>query len=320
MTRCNGGDGGVDGGDDDDDDGDDVPLDDDGDGVDFPLEGISRRIPARRELFSLWCSSRRGGCNPSDDEVQRDGGVDGGDDDDDDGDDVPLDDDGDGAISPEGNFWRIPARRALFSGVLRPAEADVTLTDALDSRTLLDGSPFSTKGAYLHIQSQLLDPGVMPIWQSKVPRKVKVFGWLLHLNRLNTRANMLRKHIIDSALCPRCKTQVEDRAHLFFTCPFSAAIWRQLRITPSTPDFPGFWHTQLPNHLPRSIWNSIALIILWKIWDARNAKVFRDSDITATLTVTNIVSDFTLWSHRFRQAEIRVDADLWRNHLSTCTL
>ncbi|KAK1667742.1 hypothetical protein QYE76_055901 [Lolium multiflorum] len=42
MTRCSGGDGGVDGGDDDDDDGDDVPLDDDGDGVDFPLrEGIS---------------------------------------------------------------------------------------------------------------------------------------------------------------------------------------------------------------------------------------------------------------------------------------
>ena len=42
MTRCRGGDGGVDGGDDDDDDGDDVPLDDDGDGVDFPLrEGIS---------------------------------------------------------------------------------------------------------------------------------------------------------------------------------------------------------------------------------------------------------------------------------------
>ncbi|KAK1601209.1 hypothetical protein QYE76_007524 [Lolium multiflorum] len=42
VTRCSGGDGGVDGGDDDDDDGDDVQLDDDGDGVDFPLrEGIS---------------------------------------------------------------------------------------------------------------------------------------------------------------------------------------------------------------------------------------------------------------------------------------
>ncbi|KAK1664680.1 hypothetical protein QYE76_052839 [Lolium multiflorum] len=55
VTRCSGGDGGVDGGDDDDDDGDDVQLDDDGDGVDFPLGGISQ-IHAG-ELFSLRCFS-----------------------------------------------------------------------------------------------------------------------------------------------------------------------------------------------------------------------------------------------------------------------
>ncbi|KAK1631190.1 hypothetical protein QYE76_005505 [Lolium multiflorum] len=54
VTRCSGGDGGVDGGDDDDDDGDDVPLDDDGDGVDFPSGREFPRIPARRRaLFSL---------------------------------------------------------------------------------------------------------------------------------------------------------------------------------------------------------------------------------------------------------------------------
>ncbi|KAK1607290.1 hypothetical protein QYE76_030963 [Lolium multiflorum] len=65
MTRCSGGDGGVDGGDDDDDDGDDVPLDDDGDGVDFPLrEGISGGFLAG-ELFLSVFSARRGGCNPS---------------------------------------------------------------------------------------------------------------------------------------------------------------------------------------------------------------------------------------------------------------
>ncbi|KAK1669093.1 hypothetical protein QYE76_057252 [Lolium multiflorum] len=61
MTRCSGGDGGVDGGDDDDDDGDDVPLDDDGDGVDFPLR---REFPrsCRRALSLVF--SARGGCNP----------------------------------------------------------------------------------------------------------------------------------------------------------------------------------------------------------------------------------------------------------------
>ncbi|KAK1660770.1 hypothetical protein QYE76_048929 [Lolium multiflorum] len=65
-----------------------------------------------------------------------DGGVDGGDDDDDDdGDDVQLDDDGDGdgvdfplreGISPADSC---PPESSLLSGVLRPAEAAVTLRD-----------------------------------------------------------------------------------------------------------------------------------------------------------------------------------------------
>ncbi|KAK1695127.1 hypothetical protein QYE76_011824 [Lolium multiflorum] len=63
VTRCSGGDGGVDGGDDDDDDdGDDVPLDDDGDGVDFPLREISPADSPAGELFSLWCSPPRTLC------------------------------------------------------------------------------------------------------------------------------------------------------------------------------------------------------------------------------------------------------------------
>ncbi|KAK1681187.1 hypothetical protein QYE76_042035 [Lolium multiflorum] len=62
VTRCSGGDGGVDGGDDDDGDGDDVPLDDDGDGVDFPLrEGISPADSCPPESsFSLALRPARG--------------------------------------------------------------------------------------------------------------------------------------------------------------------------------------------------------------------------------------------------------------------
>jgi hypothetical protein len=89
---------------------------------------------------------------------------------------------------------------------------------------LMDGSPFSTKAAYMHIQTQLQDPDAAYIWSSKVPKKVKVFGWLLHLNRINTRANLLHKHVIASQECPRCHAPVEDRSHLFFMCLASAAI------------------------------------------------------------------------------------------------
>ncbi|KAK1616215.1 hypothetical protein QYE76_021732 [Lolium multiflorum] len=52
VTRCSGGDGGVDGGDDDDDDPNDAQLDDDGDGVDFLLrEGFPGGFLPAGELF-----------------------------------------------------------------------------------------------------------------------------------------------------------------------------------------------------------------------------------------------------------------------------
>jgi hypothetical protein len=78
--------------------------------------------------------------------------------------------------------------------------------------------------------------------------------------------------------------------------------------------------TPFPSNLAHSIWNTVALIILCNILDAKNVEVFRGIGQTRPMTITNIISDFTLWSHRFKQADIRVDADLWRNHISHCNL
>lgn len=195
---------------------------------------------------------------------------------------------------------------------------ELHLNDEQDTRRMLDGSPFSVKAAYTLMHGQPQDPDASHIWRSKVPKKIKVFGWLLHHDRINTRANLMRKHIITSQECPRCQAPTEDRSHLFFHCPASAAIWRRLAISPNANSFPDIWSSPLPPNLPSSIWNSVALTILWKIWDARNAKVFRAIDQPTTSTLSNIVSDFTLWSHRFKQAELKVHADLWRDYLSLC--
>jgi hypothetical protein len=126
----------------------------------------------------------------------------------------------------------------------------------------------------------------------------------------------MHKHIITSQECPRCQAPIEDRSHLFFHCPAAAAIWSRIAITPNVGSFSDIWSSPLPPNLPASIWNSVALTILWKIWDARNAKVFRAIDQSPATTLSNIITDFTLWSHRFKKAEMRVHADLWRDYLS----
>ena len=158
-------------------------------------------------------------------------------------------------------------------------------------------------------------------WEkSKVPAKVKVFGWLLLLDRVNTRANLHHKHILDYTNCPRCPATTGDRDHLFFTCPAADLIWQQLGIAPTAMPFNSIWDSHLPHGLPRNIWDSVLLNILWKIWDARNAMVFRKINQTCNVTISNIIQDLTLWSHRFRTTETREAADLWRDHLTLCNM
>ena len=92
---------------------------------------------------------------------------------------------------------------------------DCALSQVPDDRRLLNGAAFSTKGAYAALSDHLSDPMLNDIWDSMVPKKVMIFGWLFYLDRLNTRKNLHKKNILDSSACPRCTHSVEDRQHLF---------------------------------------------------------------------------------------------------------
>jgi hypothetical protein len=46
------------------------------------------------------------------------------------------------------------------------------------------------------------DTGSKLLWSRRVPNKIKIFWWLRHINRLNIRANLHHKSIIDSSHCP----------------------------------------------------------------------------------------------------------------------
>jgi hypothetical protein len=107
---------------------------------------------------------------------------------------------------------------------------EVLLTQGLDSRTMLDGSKFSTRNAYLNLQNRQLDDTTSFIWESKAPARVKIFAWLMHHDKLNTRKNLHHKGILDSPFCPRCPQQIEDKMHLFFECPVAQQIWQKIGL------------------------------------------------------------------------------------------
>jgi len=73
-----------------------------------------------------------------------------------------------------------------------------------------------------------------PISDSKCCNKLRLFSWLLLVDRVNTRNILKRKkHKLEgnNYNCVLCSNNIEETAfHLFFNCPFSQACWRLLEI------------------------------------------------------------------------------------------
>jgi hypothetical protein len=198
---------------------------------------------------------------------------------------------------------------------------DVTSTDAPDERFLNHGAPFSARCAY-SLLSSADEPDIHAdsIWSSKATVKVKIFGWLLLRDRLNTRANLHRKTITPDSSCPRCDHPLEDATHLGILCPRAVQVWQLLGLHPP-PDINHLWDTVTPPGLDINIWPTVALAIIWKLWDSRNAQVFRSETHSALDTLRNVISDFTLWVFRFKDPVCREAALSWRLFLSShCNL
>ncbi|KAK1684812.1 hypothetical protein QYE76_045660 [Lolium multiflorum] len=70
-------------------------------------------------------------------------------------------------------------------------------------------------------------------WALHLPSKLKIFAYLLDIDRLSTRANLFYKHCAPSELCASCPA-AETGRHLFFDCSLTASVWTRLEV--SIPD------------------------------------------------------------------------------------
>jgi hypothetical protein len=107
---------------------------------------------------------------------------------------------------------------------------DFQVTSDADVRTMIDSAPFSSRAAYKQLHVHLSNDDFTPIWKSRLPHRIRVFAWLLSLDRLNTREKLARKNIMDDDSCPLCAGTTEDWEHLFLTCPAAQAVWNTIGI------------------------------------------------------------------------------------------
>ena len=64
------------------------------------------------------------------------------------------------------------------------------------------------------------------IWRLRVPNQVKSLMWHAGNNYLPTWANLVKRKVLDDALCQECKQYAEDTLHAIWSCPKLIDTWK----------------------------------------------------------------------------------------------
>ncbi|KAF8783842.1 hypothetical protein HU200_000282 [Digitaria exilis] len=205
--------------------------------------------------------------------------------------------------------------------LLEDCLSHVSLTAQPDCRILnhSSGTEFRTSDVYKALQTTLQpDPDAARLWKTKLPKKIQFFGWLLHRGRVNCRAYLYHCNIksLEEASCEDCHGVLETTEHIFSTCPRAAATWLKIQIScrPERLLHPWLLGSELP--LPYSVCFDVAMLILWQLWKARNARVFDHKSSSAEDVIRRVVNDLDTWHCRYGKLKDHLKA--WRDHLHSC--
>ncbi|GJZ21190.1 RNA-directed DNA polymerase, eukaryota, partial [Tanacetum coccineum] len=158
-------------------------------------------------------------------------------------------------------------------------------------------------------------------WIKTIPIKVNVFAWKLHLDRLPTRSNLLKRGIqVQSSLCPICNVLQEDTSHLFFSCDVALAISRLIcqwwNVSWSPVDSYSGWlewfnSIRLGSKL-KGILEGVFYVSWWCLWNFRNHLLFASKKPRKETLFDDVVSRSFIWSNS--RCNLKFTWDCWLQH------
>lgn len=161
-------------------------------------------------------------------------------------------------------------------------------------------------------------PPILWIWKSKCSNKLKVFTWLLLMDRLNTKNILRRKNCTiegNDYNCVLCNLRMEETSfHMFFECPFSSLCWQALNI---------HWDFQLQffpmiqkarDVFQAPFFMEVFIIATWTIWKQRNGLIFRQIRPSFQSWKNEFFKEISLQKHRFR-ASLDLSFSAWFSSL-----
>ncbi|KAL4278188.1 hypothetical protein GQ457_03G036380 [Hibiscus cannabinus] len=149
-----------------------------------------------------------------------------------------------------------------------------------------------------------------PVWRAvnryEGLQKIRIFLWLVCNEKLMTNGERLRRHFTNIGSCPLCGFELEDVNHVLRTCPNVISIWYSLIRQDQMQRFLSMplreWvleNLKAPERFSTAAsWELLFGAVLWNIWLARNAVVFKSS---SCLSIP-IIQSSKLLVERTRQA------------------
>ncbi|KAL1222629.1 hypothetical protein V5N11_002455 [Cardamine amara subsp. amara] len=125
------------------------------------------------------------------------------------------------------------------------------------------------------------------VWHKVTIPKHAITTWLFVLNRNPTLDRLLAWGLDVEPLCLLCGSCPESRNHLFFECPYSTALWKEITLKLGFQDPPYSWECiiqWLPLASPTKD-QSLALLLGWQaslyeIWSERNRRFHNGTSLT----------------------------------------
>ncbi|CAL1392167.1 unnamed protein product [Linum trigynum] len=177
---------------------------------------------------------------------------------------------------------------------------------------------FTTKTAY-HLsqpgRSEQNDQIWKDIWKLPTPERVRVFAWLVSLDRIATNVLRFCRRCSDSPMCARCDDIPETVVHVLRDCPPARFCWS--RWVPVDRQME-FFHRGQEDWLRSNLsnedrmesglaWNEFFSIAIWLIWKNRCTACFKGvgKAFTAPTLAHSIQHKSLLWHKAWEAPSIK---------------
>lgn len=194
--------------------------------------------------------------------------------------------------------------------LIREARAKIRLgqPDEIKWKLTANGQ-YSASSAYrAQFQGSLKTPFRAVFWSAWAPGRLKIFSWLLHLNRLWCNDRLQRRGWENQYFCQLCFRHLESSVHLFWQCEKTRAVWEKVSTWNGCQAVSSATWNSLHSSIDivERIINStatsnrkgiktIVTLVLWEIWLERNQCTFRGKVAHGMDVLTAARRSIDLW-------------------------